>query len=544
MSEVETVILRFRDLSTPDGKTVERHSAIAQGPDGYAWWGWWAKGGERVPVELFGELLAQAQKPEGLLLYLLDSGHGQLYQTICKEIRWSPVADQQISSPEPAKTPEYYRAEEKLAWFKLGIISPCNIDISEYTYVRVDAFFASQPSRYNLFYGKRIFSAQELVQQNRSIWFIRKAQALDPRHQVSLLDTPSLSPENFPKSFIQTESRHLLWLSDVHFTKGEPSHHAFPVDPTHVSRMSLDRALEAALRRHYKDPRLGGVILSGDITWKAAPAEFKQARNFIERVMSWAHLKPFHFAICPGNHDVAYSSRPDSKDAPIEAARAQAQEAYTGFYTGLFSIPPTAHLSCGRRFLLAGTYPVEIVCLNSTVLEQRPGVFQGHGFVGHAQLEEAERELGWTAHDPKQDSNVGQPFRIVVLHHHLVPVTYREQLDPTTIYSVVLDAEALMQWVVQHRVNLVLHGHMHQSFAVKLSKPKNGLDNEVTQWHDFHIIGMGSTGVERNHLGSEGKNTFGLLRFEASGLKVEIYSIAEADQSKLLWSIQVPYRYP
>jgi len=545
MSEAETMILRFRDLSTPEGKTVERHSDIARGPDGYAWWGWWAKGGERVPAELFGELLAKAQRTEGLALYLLDSGRGRLYRATCRGIEWNPVAGKLRPSPEPAKTPEYYRAEEKLAWFKLGPIEPCDIDITEFAYVRVDAFFISQPSRYKLFYGKRIFSAQELIQQNRSIWFIRKAQPSDPRHQVSLLDGAALSPENFPKNFIQAESRSLLWLSDLHFTEGEHNHHAFPLDPKHDSRLSLDRALKAALERRYRDPRLGGVIISGDITWKAAPGEFQQAREFIGRTMSWADVKPFHFSLCPGNHDVAWSIRPDDKEAEIKAARGKAQEAYAGFYADLFNLTPSEYLSCGRRFLLGGVYPVEIVCLNSSVLEQRPGVFQGHGFVGHAQLEEVEREFGWSKHDEQSESGAGQPFRIVVLHHHLVPVTYREQPDPRTIYSVVLDSEAVMRWVVQHRVNLVLHGHMHQPFCVRLSKPvRDHLQDEVTQWHDFHVIGMGSTGVKREHLGTGGQNTFGVLRFEALGVTVEVNSVSDADVSKPLWSVQVPYSRP
>jgi hypothetical protein len=537
MSEVETLILRFRDLSTPDGKTVELHSEIARGTDGYVWWGWWAKGGEQVPVDVFSELLEKAQQADGLLLYLLDTRHGRLYRATCREIRWSHVAARRIPSPEATKTPGYYSSKEERAWFKVGPIEPYDIDISEYTYVRVDAFFTLQPSKYKLFYGKRIFSPLELVQQNRSIWFIRKAQPADPKHLVSLLDAPSLSPENFPKTFIQSESRHLLWLSDLHFTQGEHNHHAFPLDPQDAARLSLDRALEAALKRHFENQQLGGVIISGDITWKAAPAEFNQARTFIDRTMSWSNVKPYQFAICPGNHDVAFSNRPDAKDAPIEVARGKAQEPYARFYTDLFSRPPSEYLSCGRRFLLGGTHPVEIVCLNSSILEQRPGVFQGHGFIGHQQLEEVERELGWKA----QDLSAGQPFRIIVVHHHLLPVTFREVPDPKTNYSVVLDAEALMRWIVQHRVNLVLHGHMHQPFCVKLSKPVEDLVWKTSKWHDFHIIGMGSTGVERSHLGAEGKNTFGLLRFEASGVMVEVYSVSDTDTSKPLWSVQIPY---
>ncbi len=83
-----------------------------------------------------------------------------------------------------------------LAWFKLGPIEEHDLDTRKYSYVRVDAFFRSQPSKYTVFYDKRIFSAQELTQQNRTIWFIREARSTDKDHEVSLLGASSLSPEH------------------------------------------------------------------------------------------------------------------------------------------------------------------------------------------------------------------------------------------------------------------------------------------------------------------------------------------------------------
>ena len=39
------------------------------------------------------------------------------------------------------------------------------------------------------------------------------------------------------------------------------------------------------------------------------------------------------------------------------------------------------------------------------------------------------------------------------------------------LYSVALDAEAITRWLVEHRVNLVVHGHMHQPFIAEVSRP-------------------------------------------------------------------------
>ena len=54
---VETMILRFRDLSTNFGETIQFHQAkIVEYK--YAWWGWWNKAGETIPSETFQALMS------------------------------------------------------------------------------------------------------------------------------------------------------------------------------------------------------------------------------------------------------------------------------------------------------------------------------------------------------------------------------------------------------------------------------------------------------------------------------------------------------
>jgi hypothetical protein len=60
MSDVETLILRFRDLPPVNGETIALHNEIARKETGYVWWGWWHKGGEQVPLEEFADLARRA----------------------------------------------------------------------------------------------------------------------------------------------------------------------------------------------------------------------------------------------------------------------------------------------------------------------------------------------------------------------------------------------------------------------------------------------------------------------------------------------------
>ena len=138
--------------------------------------------------------------------------------------------------------------------------------------------------------------------------------------------------------------------------------------------------------------------------------------------------------------------------------------------------------------------------------------------------------MGWTHRDEPR------PYRILMLHHHLMSATYRDDPISGHVYSVALDAEARMQWAVMYRVDLVLHGHMHEPFCARVARP-HVLGANPTRWHTFYVAGMGSTAVERSHLGASGVNTFGVLRFGSGGPELFVYSISPNDKSKLLWSV-------
>ena len=68
-ADVETLILRFRDLATSEGQTIRLHREIIR-KHKYVWWGWWNKFGEKVPIDLFTELTSRMAKgPLDLYLF-------------------------------------------------------------------------------------------------------------------------------------------------------------------------------------------------------------------------------------------------------------------------------------------------------------------------------------------------------------------------------------------------------------------------------------------------------------------------------------------
>lgn len=522
-----SLVLRFRDLVTTPGDSLELHRKLLGPKKPRVWWGWWNKAGERAPAEVFQHLQEIAHR-DGLPVYLFDSGRARLHRARCTDIQWRSAP---FPSPKRTATPAYYRDQQYVAWFELAEIEAEETppaELHQWSYYRVDAFFQNVPSRFETFYDKRVSSLEELRQQDRSVWFVRPFEPQHRTHEVSLLDARTLSPDNFPSDFQQLEEDTLLWLSDPHYSVD--GHHAFARLDRPGERPG-ERTLDHAIQRELGDRKVGGLLISGDLTWKSHPSEFEQAKDMIWRLFGGM---PYRVAICPGNHDLAFSKDPADKNARIGTVAADARAAWSEFYTRLYYLPPDPLLASGRRFLVGNAVPVEVACLNSSHLQQYPEAFQGHGFVGDDQLDRVADRMGWSRHSPRS-----MPFRMVMLHHHVVPVTHRELPKAHQSYSVVLDAVALLRWCVRHGVRLILHGHMHQPHVSRLS-----LRRDDGGWHEITIASMGSSGVEQTHLGEVAKNTFGLLRFGEAGVDITFHTIHRVNPSEELraLAVRVPYR--
>jgi len=142
-------------LATAVGQTIERHRQKSE-QAGFVWWGWWSKGGEQVPKALFTEL-----RGAPFSLYLFDSFQLKLYHGSCAEIEFSQTGEL-LPSPSPEATPDYYKDQRYLAWFKLSSIEETLADeIQEFTNVEVPEFFTAE-SPFKAYDGTRVTSLNDL----------------------------------------------------------------------------------------------------------------------------------------------------------------------------------------------------------------------------------------------------------------------------------------------------------------------------------------------------------------------------------------------
>ena len=192
----------------------------------------------------------------------------------------------------------------------------------------------------------------------------------------------------------------LLQISDPHFGTERPQ---------------VVEALVALAQR--ERPEL--VVLSGDITQRARPAQFRAARAFADRLGA-------PFVAIPGNHDI-----------PLFSLRARLIDPYAGQRAVFGAELEPVHASAGLL----------VVCVNTT----RPWRHK-HGAVSAAQVERVAARLA--AATPAQ-------LRVVVVHQPAAVLRERDAHDLLRGH-----AHALRRWA-QAGADVVMGGHIHLPYVLE-----------------------------------------------------------------------------
>lgn len=195
----------------------------------------------------------------------------------------------------------------------------------------------------------------------------------------------------------------LLQISDTHFGTEQP--------PVVAALLALARQ---------QAPEL--VVLSGDITQRARPAQFKAARAFTEQLAA-------PLLAIPGNHDI-----------PLFDLWARLRHPYARHCAAFGADLEPAHTSAGLM----------VLGVNTT----RPWRHK-HGEVSRPQIERVARSLA--------GARPGQ-LRVVVVHQ---PVAVTHAADAPNLLRG--HAEALKHWAAAG-ADLVLGGHIHLPFVTRLDQ--------------------------------------------------------------------------
>lgn len=245
--------------------------------------------------------------------------------------------------------------------------------------------------------------------------------------------------------------RTLLHISDVHF------------GPPHLPRVAqgvLDFVAEL-------EPEV--VVLSGDLTQRAKPRQFRQARGFVDRI-------PVPTIVVPGNHDV-----------PLYR-----------FWERLFS-----PFGCYRRHF-------------SPELEPR---YRDDGLL----IVGINTAYNWTLKEGRiklrRLLEVGEAlrrvpesvFKVVVAHHHLIPPP---NFGTQTVLANAFDAMDLFSEV---GVDLILSGHLHQSYI------GNSEEFYPRGRPPVVVVHSGTTTSNRGRAGERERNSCNWIQFDDASVVVSHY---------------------
>jgi predicted MPP superfamily phosphohydrolase len=508
-----SMILRFRDLVK---NTIAEHREILK-VEKYVWWAWWAKPAEAIPRHTFAQFRSIITAKGGVWIYLLNSGTEELYKAFLTDIDESKNNEGKECN-EPSKTPSYYRDAKYKAWFRLEKIqkvSDPDGEIRRWSYDEIDEF----PDDFSEYFdNKRAYSVKELLnRRHRTIYFVKPYEASHADYFADPI--PPVPPVNFINTPIVSKSDYVLHLSDLHFSA---EHHAFALKrDVNSTDLTLSDLIVQDLKNNYEGKPPGAVIISGDLTWQGTKEEFNLAASFLREIRRNYNLDPYHFVLVPGNHDIQWSDQDEAdydRTKKVSKPPEEATQNYREFYKEVFGLEPESYFSMGRRYILGNFVALDIIGLNSCMLEQRH--FAGYGYVTVSQLNDAASAMGWP------DAKHGTKYRVLVLHHHLIPVTPEEEIRGyDSIYSLSLDSGQIIYRGLELEVDLAAHGHMHQPFVSTVSRASRGM--AFPHGRSLAIHAAGSAGVRRDHVSYVGKNSYSVYSFDEGGVTVSVRSMSE-----------------
>ncbi|MEO8274811.1 MAG: metallophosphoesterase family protein [Thermoanaerobaculia bacterium] len=240
--------------------------------------------------------------------------------------------------------------------------------------------------------------------------------------------------------------RTLLHLSDVHF------------GPKHVPETAAGVIDLAAARR----PSL--VVISGDLTLRAKPAQFRAAREFAAELERIAPV-----LAVPGNHDVPLYRAWERLFTPYGAWRRHFRQELEPVFQD-------------DELLVAGVNSAQAFAVKGGRIRRR-------------RLAEVDQLLA--SAPPKL-------FRVVVVHHHLSRPPGVECEHPSW-----RSGEAIERWK-RAGVDLVLSGHLHRTLELRPAGDEGFLE-----------LHTGTTGSSRGRGPERGRNSLHWIEVGSASFRVE-----------------------
>jgi 3',5'-cyclic AMP phosphodiesterase CpdA len=250
----------------------------------------------------------------------------------------------------------------------------------------------------------------------------------------------------------------------------------------------VPRAAEALVRlAHAVRPEV--VVASGDLTQRAKVGEFEQARGLLDR------LGDAPIVLTPGNHDVPLYRLWERVVSPHRNWRDFAGPDLNTVTRIDGAVFVTLDSSAPHRTLVSGRIDPDQVDFARVAFERtKPGA-----------------------------------YRVLVAHHHLVPIPGGEGGSPLP------NAASLMTAFEEMGVDLVLGGHVHQ-MHVRTSADVPG----ARVARAIPIVAAGTTTSRRGRGVERGWNSLNVVKLDSEAIEVTSYRLGPEDDD---FRAETPLRF-
>ena len=292
----------------------------------------------------------------------------------------------------------------------------------------------------------------------------------------------------------------LVHLSDLHVGKDHGYRVFMERRAQDESKEAMTDLIERDLKRMELLGRVDALVISGDLVCTGDHDEFRRVKVVIDRIMEILSLDNDRVLIIPGNHDLNW--KPGVFATAISPERSVSME---GFLNLLDLLRKEKFVRCDMTSVISRSkrYKLRLIGLDSNDVEGPDA--GGIGYVSRDTLAAAEKLLD---SDPT-DGFAGVSTWLVV-HHHVLPVTSATRADARVKrVSVMSNAQDLIAAAANWGVEAILHGHEHQP-AVTWTQRWAGQKFKGAP-SGICVIGAGSCGVSRDHLGPVSKNQYNVL---------------------------------
>jgi len=457
--ETLRLALRFRDAITDIDTIIEHRKVITE--RGHVFWGWWKKKHEEQDLSLI-ESLSYVND----YLLIIDTTTKRSFKA-----KISKVVEKNSHEIDRECIPEYYRddVDKVEAWFVIN-----NIEVIDF-----------DPDL-----EKRIGENTIYIFDNSNV----------------------MQNESNKLSSKTSEKNSILQLSDLHFGK-DYSFKDSTQDGYHdLNRKTLSACLIKDLKSLNLVDEIQAIIITGDITTQGdwSSKTIKSIQKELLAICKGLKISILDVYFVPGNHDIVRYD--EGKDNSTKLLDFEHEQPFRIFLANLQDKKISEPLNYLAKISLKNC-DIQLCLLNSCSIVSIPN-WTEYGYVGHE---------GGATLEALGELAVERPtYRMMALHHHLLPVTQIDNLHEKGV-SLTLDAVELLDIAASVKVGIALHGHQHLARVVNYQKVPE--INDINGSNPITIISGGSSGVNSSRRIDSMSNSYSVITFGQNKPRLKIREI-------------------